>query len=415
MINKLKRKFIILATVSVFIFMTVLIIIMNIINYSVVLSESDATLNVLGSIDSHRIEKDDRIQRPQKENEDFVPHGMSPEVPYESRFFTVTVSDDKKIIDSDFSKILSVNEDTADTYIKTALNKNSERGFAGQFRYLIIKNGTDTRIIFLDCGRKLDSFRSFLFTSITVGLIGCVAVFIAFVFAAKRIVKPISESYEKQKRFISDAGHEMKTPLTIINANLDLIESDINCEELSDIRSQTVRLNELTNNLVYLSKIEESEHKIIKVKMPLSDIVSETVKTFHTLIDAKQIKLLSDIKPDITINASPDAIRRLVSVLLENAVKYTQICGEITVTLIKVKKTAIITVKNTTENEIKKESLTHVFDRFYRTDESRNSETGGHGIGLSIAKAIADAHGGNISATTEGGKDFCVTVTLHLS
>ena len=227
-------------------------------------------------------------------------------------------------------------------------------------------------------------------------------------------MKPIAESYEKQKRFVSDAGHEMKTPLTIINANLDLLDGEIDEEELDDIRTQTKRMTELTNNLVYLSKMEESEHETAMVEMPLSDIVGETVNSFHTLAASKNIEMSADIAGGITAKGSPDAIRRLASILLENAVKYSPDGGKITVTLSQSKKNATLSVYNTTETEIDKATLPYVFDRFYRTDASRNSETGGHGIGLSIAKAIVTVHGGGISASTESGMDFRITAVIPL-
>ena len=207
----------------------------------------------------------------------------------------------------------------------------------------------------------------------------------------------------------------MKTPLTIINANLALIEGENDeSDELAEIRRQTKRMSELTNNLVYLSKMEEAEHKINKIEMPLSDTVSEAINPFRTLATAKGLKFIADIKPNVKMSGSPDAIRHLASILAENAVKYTDAGGEIIVTLTANKKSAVLSVYNTTASVVKKSDLPHVFDRFYRTDDSRNSETGGHGIGLSIAKAITEAHGGSIKAETKSGKDFCVTATLPL-
>ena len=451
MINKLKRKFIILATVSILLLMTVLVGIMNIINYSVVVKEIDSTIEVLshnpfpdkntpsdknnpadGNItDSGSSESDSRDEnspdpadkpssdnappdKPQNNGENFMPGGMSPEVPYESRFFTVTISSDGNIIKSDFSKILSVDESTANKYIEIALKNKNSKGFAKQFRYLKKSYGRQTDIIFLDCGRKLDSYNAFLWTSIIVGFGGCVIVFFVFLFLSGKIVKPIAESYAKQKRFISDAGHEMKTPLTIINANLDLLESDEKSEELDEIRKQTKRMTQLTNNLVYLSKMEESEHTVKKIEMPLSDIVSETANSFKSLALAKELNFTADITPDISIIGAPDAIRQLTSILLENAVKYSEKYGTVQIKLSLNKKSAILTVFNTTETQINKDDLPYVFDRFYRADASRNSSTGGFGIGLSVAKAIAKTHGGNIKAETESGKDFTVTAVLPI-
>lgn len=412
MIRKLKRKFTILATVSTFLLMLILLLILNLINYSSVVSESDTILDVLSQPNAPFFDGKVPPGAFDKRMEAFIPRGMSPEVPYESRYFTVMVTADGKVIDPDFSRIISVDSDSASHYAKLALNSEKDRGFIGQFRFSKETDEKLTRILFLDCGRKLDAFSSFLWTSVGVGILGCAIVFFVFLIASGRIVKPIAESYEKQKRFISDAGHEIKTPLTIINANVDLLECDGEKEELSEIRGQTKRLTELTNNLVLLSKIDESEDSIQKIEMPLSDIVSETANSFAALAASKGLVFSTQVQPELTISGSPDSIRQMVSVLLENAFKYSSKDGIVTLNLFSTKKSAVLTVLNTTENPIRVEDLPYVFDRFYRTDASRNSTTGGHGIGLSIAKAIAEAHGGTITASTKNNYDFLITVTF---
>lgn len=411
MINKLKRKFLITGTVFMFILMSVLVLAMNIVNYHEVTADADSVLDVISQPGMPFLE--DRQPREKDEKmTDFVPRGMSPEVPYESRFFIVRVSAEGEVLQSDLSRIVSVDDDSAKEYIKEALDSGKTRGFIDDFRYLKTTEDGETKILFLDCGRKLDSFMSFLWISVIVGFGGCVIIFIAFIFTAGKIVSPIAESYEKQKRFISDAGHEIKTPLTIINANIDLLESEGEKEELSDIRQQTTRLTELTNNLIMLSKMEEAEHTIKKIDFPMSDLVSETANSFSALAAANGIEFTSQIEPDITANGSPDAIRQLVSILLENAVKYSPEGGQVEIKLTAAKKTATLCVFNTTKEKTDEANLSYVFDRFYRADSSRNSETGGHGIGLSIAKAIVEAHGGTIAASTETGFDFCVNANL---
>ena len=412
MINRLKRRFLFIGTLFMFILMTVLVLIMNLVNYHEVTADADSVLDMLSQPDLPRF--DEEIG-PKDRNEmaPFIPMGMSPEVPYESRFFEVMVSEDGKVLQSDLSRIVSVDADDAKEYIAKAMNSNAARGFIGSFRFVKTDNGSGTRIVFLDCGRKLDSFRSFLWISVIVGLGGCIVVFVAFMLTAGKIVAPIAESYEKQKRFISDAGHEIKTPLTIIRANVDLLESDGEKEELTDIREQTERLKKLTNDLILLSKMDEAEQSIQKIEFPLSDLASETVGSFRALALSNGIRLETMITPNLTANGSPDAIRQLISILLDNAVKYSAKDGEITVELTTHRKAAVLSVANTTENEIREENLPHLFDRFYRADASRNSGTGGHGIGLSIAKAIVDAHGGGIAAEKKGSL-FAIKATLPL-
>ena len=417
MINRLKRKFLVLGTVFMFILMSVLILVLNAVNYHEVTSESDLTLDVLAQIDGNFPGGPQPHGERPDHPDDFdglMPRGMSREIPYESRYFVVEVSENGKILKSDLSRIISVDESSAEEYAGKAMSGNSSRGFIDQFRYSKTDSQGSTKIIFLDCGRKLDSFRSFLLISVIVGLCGCVVTFIAFFFAAGKIVAPIAESYEKQKRFISDAGHEIKTPLTIINANVDLLETEGENEELTDIRSQTQRLTELTNNLIQLSKMEESGNTMRKIEFPISDLVTETAGSFRAPAAARSLTLKMDVAPGISVNGSPDAIRQLISILLENAVKYAPDSSEISVELRQHRKSAVLSVANPVAETITNKDITHVFDRFYRTDASRNSQTGGHGIGLSVAKAIVSAHGGNISASTETGNDFHITATIPL-
>ena len=412
MINKLKRKFLIIGTVFMFILMTVLVLTMNLINYSQVTADADSVLDMLSGAPAFSEEMTER-ERPQMPD-NFIRKGMSPEVFYESRYFVVMVSSDGETVESDLSRIVAVDEESVDGYITKALKSVGQRGYIDSYRYLKTTEDGETKIIFLDCGRKLDSFTNFLWISVIVGLTGCVIIFVAFFFTAGKIVAPIAESYEKQKRFISDAGHEIKTPLTIINANIDLLESEGEREELTDIRQQTKRLTQLTNNLVLLSKMEEAEHTLRKIDFPLSDLVGETAGNFRALATANNIELNQSITPGVTLNGSPDAVRQLISILLENAVKYSPQNGQIDLTLKTHKKTAVITLENTAKEAVNEGDLCNIFDRFFRSDTSRNSETGGHGIGLSIAKAIVEAHGGSITASTKTGNDFIITVNLPI-
>lgn len=415
MIKKLKKKFIILATISMAVLMTTLVLIMNIINLSSVISESDGVLDVLAQPNAPF---NNDVTPPEKKDtkiDDYIPHDMSPEVPYESRYFTATVNTDGEIVDTNFTKIVSVNEDEAEGYINEVIAKENNRGFVKTFRYLKSTDEKKTTIMFLDCGRKLDTFYSFMKTSILIGVLGCLVVFVVFLFSAERIVKPISESYEKQKRFITDAGHEIKTPLTIIGANVDLLELDIgDNESLTEIRGQTKRLAELTKDLVFLTKMEETDNEIPKIDFPLSDLINETAQPFNAIAVSHNKYLSIHVQENVTMHGSPDEIRKLTSILLDNAMKYSPDGGAISLKLSVQKKILNLIVTNSTSERIDKDSLDKVFDRFYRMDLSRNSSTGGHGIGLSIARAIVDGYNGKITATTNTGNDFCISVSIPL-
>ncbi len=413
MISKLKKKFTFLATVSMFVLMAALIGVMNILNYSSVINECDTTIDVLFRNEDVK-EKLPAIEEETKDTDKKPPNGLSPEVVYEARYFILVLDENENIVSSDFSRILTVNEDNAETYKTKAISRKSEKGFVDVFRFEKKAINNETKILFLDCGRKLESFHRFFIISMIVGFSGCLLVFVLFVFLSGRIVRPIAESYEKQKRFISDASHEMKTPLTIINANLDLLEGEDWNEELEEIRMQTKRMTQFTHDLVFLSKMEEKEHDLMKIEAPLSDLVNETASTFSSIAKSREIDFEKQIEEEVTYTFSIDAIRELLEILLENAMKYTPKNGRVLLSLSKEKKQILLRIENTSNTKIDKESLRHVFERFYRLDASRNSSTGGHGIGLSIAKAIVEKHNGNIQALSKTGDEFIIEVTLPL-
>lgn len=257
----------------------------------------------------------------------------------------------------------------------------------------------------------MSSFRTFVFTSAVVSITGLLAVMLLLIFLSGRIVKPFSENYEKQKQFITDAGHELKTPLTIIDADAEVLEMDIGENEwLGDIRMQTKRLAQLTNSLIQLSRMEE-QPQVEKIEFPLSDLVEETVETFHALAKTQNKNLTSRIQPMLSMKGDEKAIRQLVTILLDNAVKYSDDGGKIELTLEKQKNLIRLSVFNTAES-VPKESLAHLFDRFYRADQSRNSRTGGYGLGLSIASAVAAAHKGRIQAATQDERSLLIMVSF---
>lgn len=415
MIKRLKKKFILLATLSTVILMVLLIGIMNVLNYSSVVTEADTILDILSQPNAPFAGQQDIPEKVPQDIREHTPPKMSPEIPYESRYFTATVSENGTVEETDVSRIISVNQASVDAYVQKSLNRQKERGFIEQFRYAKFTNGRITRVIFLDCGRKLDAFRTFMWTSVAVGILGCVIVFVILCFAADRILRPTAESYKKQERFISDAGHEIKTPLTIIGANLDLLESDFEKNEnISEIRSQTKRLKKLTDNLIYLSKMEEAENTLTKIEFPISDLVAETAQQFNAIARLKDIAYQIQIEPRKILYGEPESIRLLISILLDNAMKYSPKGGSVMLNMRTQKNDLIISVFNNTASPISNDNLSHLFDRFYRTDASRNSETGGHGIGLSIAQAIIVAHNGKIMTETKTDSDFRINIIIPL-
>ena len=450
MIKKLKRRFIILAMAALAVLLAVIVAGMNIINYEKVVSDADARIEVIEENYSRFLNVpggsfmpwgdvrlyDDEDGDEDNDLDDFFDMddgpffgrdgdkgpSMSRDEAEESRFFMATVGMDGEVQQVNVDRISSIDEAQAMSYAKSAISSGKDEGFIGEFRYSIEEEGPGYRITFLDCGRVLESFKNFLRYSIFMSLIGLSIMYGFIKYFAGRIVRPVAESYEKQKRFITDAGHEIKTPLAIIKANIDLMDMELDKkrvdkaelkDNLGDIKDQVDRLTGLTNDLVYLSRMEEAEDSLVMTEVPFSDIVSETAASFGPLAEEQGKEIKSEIEPMIAVQGSTKELEKLLSIVLENAIKYSS-DPQIDISLKKDGKNAVLEVRNRTESELTNESLAQVFERFYRTDSSRNSETGGHGIGLSMASAIVKAHGGKISAHTTDGYDFIVTATLPL-
>ncbi len=411
MIRKLKLRFIALSMTALAVLLLLIVAGMNLISYRALVSEADETLSILAQNEGRFPEAnmDVFFGVPPWE----PPPGLSPELPYESRYFSVLLNDAGDILLTDTSHIASVDAETAIGYARQVVSRGDTQGFLGLFRFTSYRDGEAIRIIFLDCSRTLDSFRTFLYASLTMTLLGIMAVFFVIFFFAGKIIRPIAESYEKQKRFITDASHEIKTPLTIIGANADILEMELGeNESLSDILQQTRRLKALTDDLVTLARMEESEDAMQKIVFPLSEVAAEAAQPYHRLAAQQDKTFACRIQPLLSVNGNDAAIARLISILLDNAFKYSPPEGTVTLDLEQQNKTVYLSVSNHTAAPVNPESLPRIFDRFYRTDESRNSETGGHGIGLSIARAIVNAHGGKIKALAPDGHTFQITAAL---
>ncbi len=405
--KQLKRKFIVLTMTALFVLLAFIVAGMNLLSYNAVIEEADAVLLILEGNKGHFPSMGTGDKWPPQLSPE-----MSPEIPYESRFFSVSFDGSGNVTHVDVNKIAAIDGEKA---VIMARQAQGRQGFVDSYRYCVTREVEGVRVTFLDCGRKLDAFQRFLQSSILMSVLGYGVVFAAVFVLAGRIIRPIAESYEKQKRFITDAGHEIKTPLTIINANADLLEMELEeNESLADIKAQTRRLKKLTEDLVLLSRMEETGHSVPKVDFPISEVVEEFAHGFQALAQAEGKTLLCQVEPRLSCRGDSKSIGQLVSILLENAMKYSPSDTTVRLELSRQGRILQLSVSNETKLEVDPAQLKCVFDRFYRTDASRSSETGGHGIGLSIAKAIVTSHGGKIKATTADGSSFTVTAVLPI-
>ena len=423
MIRKLRIKFIAVSMLSLALVLLVILGGINAMSYRKTVSDADAILSVLaanGGMFPQRMFPSDgtgpRDTVPRDNGADdgaLRKRGFSAETPYESRFFSVLMDAQGQVLRTDVGKIAAVDEITAAEYAQEVWNAGRSKGFLEDYRFARSEEAEGIRVIFLDCGRSLYSCRTMLLSSMVVSLLGLLAVLVLLILFSRRIVTPVAESYEKQKRFITDAGHELKTPLTIIGADADLLELECGESEwLSDIKRQVTRLTGLTNDLVYLSRMDEERPQLRRIEFPISDVTEEVVQSFQGPARAQKKELRMDIQPLLSFNGEEKAIRQLVSILRDNAVKYSPEGGTISVRLAKEGRALKLTVSNTTAQPVERDKLDHLFDRFYRMDQSRSASTGGYGLGLSIAQSIAAIHKGKIRADSPEENLLTVQVTL---
>ena len=398
MIYKLQRRFILICTVSV---LSVVALVFGVI-VALNISSLNKNMDVLADKVSegggrfpgsfHEGFKPDKLPPKNEPNFDF----MGPETPFSTRHFTVLFERSGDVARTIMESIYAITEEQAIEYAEEILDGDKERGWISNYRYKVFSTGFGTGVVFVDGSMN----RSAMVQSMAIAgvvLLVCAVLVLALIFLlSKRAVKPIAESYEKQKQFITDANHELKTPLTLILANLDIAESELGKNEwLDDIRSEGHRMTELVNQLVALSRMDEENHALNLADVALGKIVADTVSDFEPLAISRGKTMGANIDSDIIYHGDEALLRRLVGILMDNAIKYCDYGGDIVVTL-HCNRHIVLTVENTYA-AVDELELNRLFDRFYRADKARTFK-GGYGIGLSMAKAIVEKHKGEITA-----------------
>ena len=400
--------------------------VINVINYSRINSEADRIIEMIerdeegfllgispregDELPEIRPEPPDSMEFGKGRGDEF-PNGMSKETPFETRYFSVTVSSDGKVISKSLDRIAAINSEEAEELALAIYSSGEKSGFKGDYKFSVTDAGDSVKILFLDVQRSLSTFRNFLVTSTAVAAAGMLTVFILVFFISKIVTNPIAEGYEKQKMFITDASHELKTPLTIIDANTEVIEIESGENEWTEaIHHQVKRLASLTEDLVTLSRMEEDSIRHSFTDFSLSDALTESVELFKVAAEAAGKTIDLDVSRNVTLNGDEKSIRKLFGILCDNALKYSSEDGGIKVSL-SYRDRPVIVFSNKAEG-VGKGNHDILFERFYRSDKSRNSKTGGYGIGLSVARAIMEAHKGRITAESPDGNTLVFTLTF---
>ncbi len=426
MLKKMQRRFILAAMAAFGTVMLVLVVGINIANYHRTTSMQDDLAVSLLEYEQNAHAQRERAHRehkreprePQRLERESPPFdrmpagGRGPEAPFMTRFFAVycDVNGNFEMISKDY--IYSIDEETAKAYAQVILSKGKEKGYYGDYRYHASTNETGSTVLFLNVSQQLQFMKNLFLISAAIGFFSILVVFLLVVFFSRYAIRPYEKNMERQKRFITDAGHELKTPITSIAASADIAAMEHEGDAwISNIQKQTARLTRLVGELVTLSRLDEELPFPEKGTFSLSDAAWETAEPFAVLAKAEGKSYHQSIEEKLTLYGDCASIQQMLSILLDNAVKYSDADGEIRLDIYRKRRKVCIEVFNTCDlpDEV---DLDRLFDRFYRVDESRCACTGGTGIGLSMAQAVAEAHGGKIKAQRAGKKAIRFRVTL---
>ncbi|MGE4213463.1 MAG: sensor histidine kinase [Anaerotignaceae bacterium] len=409
MIKKLQQKFVLITMTSLLLVFVIIIGSINAINIYQMNRKADSVIAFLAENDGAFPEFEKKGNSNSLLNFEFQ---LTAETRFETRYFVVEFTKDGIAEETNVNHIAAISGTEAQAYATQILLTGKTNGYSGIYRYRVIDTPTGVMVVFVDCHLQMQTQTTFLLISCGIAFLSFVVMFILVSVFSKKAIKPVIETFEKQKQFVTDASHEIKTPLAIISANTDVLELCNGKSEWTDsIRNQTTRLSSLVANLLTLSKMEEAQPQLTFCDFCLSDAVAQASTPFKTLAETQNKQVEFDIAPNISFIGDESSIRMLISILMDNAIKYASNNGQIKISLHQQSKSVRLEVFNTCESIDEKE-LTKVFDRFYRMDSSRARETGGYGIGLSIAKAIVHTHKAKITATCEQGSGVKFIVIL---
>ena len=431
MIKRLRNRFILIAMLSVTAVMLLLTVILNAANYISTDSDLKETLTLIyeneGTIPNGRVsppedatvpalpddsgdipappDGTDSVQAPQDPPDDKFTRRDGPftaETPFSTRFFVLRYTDSGKLTQANLASIASVTDDDTQEYLAAAIARGEGYSYYGSYRLYVAHTGDDHNMaIYLDCYQELRAVRLVLLWSLAADAVCILLVFLLVVLLSRRAIDPVVRSARQQKQFITDASHELRTPITVVATSLRVLEMETGKQKWIDkAQAQTEKLTELVNSLVTLSRMDEEDSPLNMEDFAVSDAVEETTESFRDFAQSKGHELEISVTPGITYRGDEYAVRQLVSILLDNAVKYAVPDTPITISLEKTRRGVVLRTSNRCADPEHIDAA-RLFDRFYRADPSR-SETGGFGIGLSIARGIAEGHRGSIRAEVRG-------------
>ena len=384
MIGALRKKFIRISVASTLLVFTVILLLLFLLTRAQMNRTVDRLTDAIASNDGVFPEFDASAQEPPAQ----FPYLdiITGETRFSTRFFTVWLDGEGQVERINMDAVSTIEETEVERYAAKALDRGAERGWIGDYRYKVVSDGERSVVVFVN-GTMYKNTTSRLLLTVFLILLGSAILILALtVLISKQVVRPAAESYERQKQFITDANHELKTPLTLILSNLDIVEAEVGRSEwLDDIRAEGERMGLLINQLVTLSRMDESDVRLEMAEFDLSGAVWETVSAFQALAEDRGLTLSAQIAPEIRYRGDEDMLRRVAAILLDNAVKYCDAGGAIQVKLFQ-RRHPVLTVDND-YREVDRLELERLFDRFYRADRARTF-SGSFGIVLSVPVTV---------------------------
>ena len=415
MTKTLRRRMALIAMASLLTILTIIVVLINVINFAGVRSDADDIVALL-------VKNGGQFVSPQPpsggaeggfEDEESSRPTISPEAPYETRFFMALIDDETlRVVKLNTSQIAALSEDEAMAYLNRIYFGRYNKGFLGNYRFARAQTEEGTLIVVVDWSKQLNAAKSFLLSSVIISVAGAGIVFFLVMWLSKLAVKPIEENNARQKRFITDSSHELKTPLAIISANAELLEMEYGENEwVRSILNQVERLTSLTSRLTQLARMGEDEMVAEMERIDLTELVGEAVGSFATLATHNGKAFTDHTTEGLFVRGQREGVAQMLSILLDNSVKYAKTF--IDVRLERRGNRVAFVVKNDVTTPLEVGMQERFFDRFWRGDQSRSSETPGFGIGLSLARTIADKHGGTLTAESPDGETVVMTLLLR--
>ena len=389
MINKLRKKIFWIIQLSLSIIILGIVIVFAGFNYQNTLTSSTMFMD---RIEGREDIKNDILKQPDSIKIDEDPFRVSIEGVYK-----IEISNNKIIKESN-----NVTDEIKD-YVFKLSNSNVEEGYIDNYIYKIRKVGnTGKEITLMENKETISRLKITVLLSVIIGFAGIFVVYIIARKISKTIVKPVEDSFEKQKQFVSDASHELKTPLAVIEANADVLQDKVGDNKwITYIQNEVQSMDKLVNDLLTLSKMENANSMNCQ-KFNLSKEVKMSVAVFESMIFEKEIKLETNVDEGIYITGDKEDIKHVVSIILDNAIKHTEKSNKIIVDAQKDKNEIKIEIKNQGQ-PIPVGEEEKIFERFYRVDKARNRSEKRYGLGLAIAKGIVEKYNGTIKAVSKGG------------